>query len=308
MSTQLQNSAATLSFLAELRQEVRARIPAADELGGWLETAYGEAVFGATILAEDLTTLPRRARVLDVGAGSMLLSCALERAGVQVTALEPVAPGFSHLDRLRAMVLDVAAGTGSVPRQLRIPAEALAVEATFDYAFSINVMEHVDNVALVIARVLAALRPGGVYRFVCPNYLFPYEPHFDIPTLFSKALTERVFRRRISRSERVIEPLETWRGLNWISVPSIRRVCSRLHVVATFDRQLLVKYVGRALNDPEFQRRRHPLLRAALTVADRCHIVHALGWLPVSVQPALSCRIERPDESRHSRTAEHTVD
>ena len=201
MSTRLQTSEATLSFLAELRHELSARIPPAEELSAWLETAYGEAVFGATILAEDLAVLPRSARVLDVGAGSMLLSCALQLAGVQVTALEPVAPGFSHLDRLRAMVLEVSAGRGVVPHWLPIPAEALTLESTFDYAFSINVMEHVDDVALVIARVVAALRPGGVYRFVCPNYLFPYEPHFDMPTLFSKALTERVFGHRIRTSK-----------------------------------------------------------------------------------------------------------
>jgi hypothetical protein len=53
MSTRLQTSGATLSFLAELRQELSARIPPSEELSVWLETAYGEAVFGATILAED---------------------------------------------------------------------------------------------------------------------------------------------------------------------------------------------------------------------------------------------------------------
>jgi hypothetical protein len=66
MSTRFQNGAATLSFLAELRQELSARIPPAEALRAWLETAYGEAVFGATILAEDLAVLPPGAAVLDV--------------------------------------------------------------------------------------------------------------------------------------------------------------------------------------------------------------------------------------------------
>ena len=43
-------------------------------------------------------------------------------------------------------------------------------------------MEHVDDVPLVLRRVMSALRPGAAYRFVCPNYRFPFEPHFDIPT------------------------------------------------------------------------------------------------------------------------------
>jgi SAM-dependent methyltransferase len=209
-------------------------------------------------------------------------------------------------DRLRAMVLDASAEKGVVPERLSIPAETLTLESTFEYAFSINVMEHVDNVALVIARVLAALRPGGAYRFVCPNYLFPYEPHFDMPTLFSKTLTERVFGHRIRTSKLVVYPLGTWRGLNWISVPSIRRACDELEVVPTFDRGLLVKYVDRALKDSVFQQRRHRLLRAAVHVADRCHLVGALGWIPASAQPALSCRIERSARF-HQRTSARAV-
>lgn len=306
MSSRFDNSAATLRFLAELRQDLSARISPKEELSGWLETAYGEAVFGATILKADLAGLPPSARVLDVGAGSMLLSCALQRAGVHVTALEPAVPGFSHLDRLRAMVLDASAEKGVVPEWMSIPAEILTLESTFEYAFSINVMEHVDNVALVIARVLTALRPGGVYRFVCPNYLFPYEPHFDMPTLFSKTLTEHIFGQRIRRSKLVVDPVETWRGLNWISVPSIRRACAELEVVPTFDRDLLVKYADRALKDSVFQQRRHPLLRTALRFADRCHLVGALGWIPASAQPALSCRIERSARF-HRRSAERAV-
>ena len=60
-----------------------------------------------------------------------------------------------------------------------------------------NVMEHVEDPALAVDRLTAMLVPGASYRFLCPNYLFPYEPHFNMPTFGSKALTERLMRRRI---------------------------------------------------------------------------------------------------------------
>ena len=61
---------------------------------------------------------------------------------------------------------------------------------------------------------LSALRPGATFRFVCTNYRFPYEPHFDMPTLFAKSLTGGVLRPRILGSHTVIDPAGTWQSLN----------------------------------------------------------------------------------------------
>ena len=180
---------------AGVRRQVSAEAP---EMLALLEDYFGEATFGAAIVEPHLETLPAGASILEVGAGAQLLSCALQRAGFHVTALEPLAEGFSHLDRFRRIVVGVAAENGAVPAELQIPAEELAIESRFDFAFSINVMEHVSRVDIVLHRVLRALRPECGYRFVCPNYLFPYEPHFNIPTMISKSITKRVFGRQHS--------------------------------------------------------------------------------------------------------------
>jgi hypothetical protein len=238
--------------------------------------------------------LPTGSRVLEVGAGMLLLSCALQAAGYQVSALEPIGSGFSHLDRLRQIVWDFAVRRGCAPELHSIKAEQLDRDREFHYAFSINVMEHVDDVALVLRRVWSALRPGASYRFVCPNYAFPYEPHFDIPTLFSKALTERVFRRRILASPTVVDPLGTWTSLNWISVTSVRRIVrAALAIEPEFDQTVLHHFVRRARADASFQRRHSPLVRRAFTLLDT---VGAFKLVPASIQPVMSCRLER----RHS--------
>lgn len=273
-----------------MRRRVSSEAP---ELEGLLDDYFGEATFGAAIIESDLGTLPTGANILEVGAGALLLSCALQHSGFRVTALEPAAQGFSHLDRLRKIVVSVAAESRSVPEQLLIPGEELAIESRFDFAFSINVMEHVADVAVVLGRVLTAVRPGRGYRFVCPNYVFPYEPHFDIPTLFSKSITGRVFRRRILSSPNVVDPASAWASLNWISVPSVRRICRTLGVEPHFDRELFHRYVVRALSDPSFRRRRSACLSSMLRTVDRLGIVALSKHFPAVLQPAISCWIVR---------------
>jgi hypothetical protein len=159
-------------------------------------------------------------------------------------------------------------------------------------------MEHVDDVALVLQRVWAALCPGASYRFVCPNYTFPYEPHFAIPTLLSKRLTERMFHRRILASPTVVDPGGTWTSLNWISVASVRQIAREAFAVEPeFDQAMMHRYVHRAMDDASFQRRHSPFVRRLLTLLDT---VSAFKLIPVSIQPVMSCRLERPQRRTRS--------
>jgi SAM-dependent methyltransferase len=263
-----------------------------------LEAAFaeslGEARFGYATIAPELANLSAGSRVLEIGAGTLLLSCALQAHGFSCTAVEPIGPGFTHLKRLKALVWEYAGRHECRPELLSVRAEDLTLASEVDFAFSINVMEHVENVSLVLRRVWSALRPGAVYQFVCPNYTFPFEPHFDIPTIFSKSLTERLFRRRILGSKIVLDPVGTWQSLNWISVGAVRRACRHeLGVEPDFDRLACYRFVQRALNDAGFQRRHSVMLRALCTSLDTLGATTMLKWLPPGVQPALSCRVTR---------------
>lgn len=211
-----------------------------------------------------------------------------------MTAVEPVGIGFSHIDRLREIVLDFAREKGFAPSLYTILAEDLEFTSEFDYAFSINVMEHVKDVAVVIRRVLAAIRPACSYRFVCPNYLFPYEPHFNMPTLFSKALTQRLLGKYIRSSQSVADPAGTWESLNWISVSQVRRICGKdLEVVPIFDSSVFYQFIERALHDEDFQRRRGPLIMSVLKKMNRLGLTRWLTKIPVVCQPAMDCVIVR---------------
>ena len=274
-----------------MHEYLRSRAP---ELDGVVTDYVGEARFGASVITPDLAAIPSKARVLEVGAGAMLLSCALQAAGYDVTALEPVGAGFSHMARLRGLVLDYARTQGVPPAVVHVPAEALEARTEFDFAFSINVMEHVHDVAVVLQRVWSALRPGGAYRFVCPNYSFPFEPHFGIPTFGGKSLTWRLFRRRILASRLVVDPEGAWASLNWITVKQVRTICRREFGVAPeFDRDVSYRFIRRAMSDPSFQRRHGRALRATAHALAATGLIELARLVPPVVQPAMSCRITR---------------
>jgi hypothetical protein len=156
----------------------------------------------------------------------------------------------------------------------------------------------VDDVAEVLRRTWRALRPGAAYRFVCPNYTFPYEPHFGMPTLGSKALTARAFRARIAASTRVVDPAGTWASLNWITVAGVRRICRQeLGVEPEFDRSVFRRFSVRAVSDPAFRQRRGVVTRATMTALDTVGALALLDLLPAGVQPAMSVRIVKPGPS-----------
>lgn len=276
-------------------EDVRAHVAQTAPALLWLFEIYvGEARFGRSLVAIDLARLPSGAPVLEVGAGAMLLSCQLVREGFAVTALEPTSSGFSHFDDLRAQVLTCAQKIGCMPQILQQPVETLDAPSAFAYAFSINVMEHVGQVGLALQRVVASLQHGAQYRFTCPNYLFPYEPHFNLPILFSKPLTAWLLRSRIMGSTRMPDPAGTWESLNWIDVWQIRRAVRRMPGVSvSFNRDMLVNTLERMVSDADFAERRSPLVRTVVGWLVRRRLHRLFRLIPVLVQPVIDCRIIR---------------
>ena len=278
-------------LLDEVRDIVRRDAPHLERL---LEIFAQEARVGREWLAPSLNRLAPGAAILEVGAGLMLLSCQLAKEGFRVAALEPVGEGFSSFSELQKLVLVYAEKRGIAPEVLPIPVEQLDQDSSFDFAYSINVMEHVGNFAVALERVGRAIRPGCEYRFMCANYLFPYEPHFNIPTLFSKSLTEKLFRRRIYANTRVGDAAGVWKSLNWITVPKVVRAVQNLSGVSvSFDRSMLEAVLLRAVGDREFSERRSRWVRSLAKGAVGLGL-HRLGkWIPPFLQPVMDCSMKR---------------
>lgn len=278
-------------WLADVHGFIAGQAP---ELLPLFEVYSAEARFGRRYIAMDLQRLPAGASVLEVGAGSLLLSCQLVREGFDVTALEPIGSGFSHFERMRELVLNKAQLLGCRPKMLNMPAESMSTNSQFDYAFSVNVMEHVQDVARTLANVGASLKPGATYRFTCPNYMFPYEPHFNSPTLFSKKLTERVLGGKIFSNKTLADPLGTWESLNWIDVIQIRKGIQRIpDLRVEFNRNFLTVTLERIAFDKEFALRRSRWMRVIILALVRLRLHHLASLIPAMFQPVIDCMVIR---------------
>lgn len=281
--------------MEEWLQDIRAHCALkAPELLSLFDIYAAEAAFGRNYISADIMLLKPGARIVEVGAGAFLLSCQLAREGFEVTALEPTGSGFSHFDQLRQLVRERAASLGCLPRVVDLPAEAFTERTVYDFAFSVNVMEHVDDVSRVMANIANSLVAGASYRFTCPNYLFPYEPHFNIPTVYSKKLTERLFYRRIFENKAMPDPAGAWQSLNWIDVLQVRRVARGLAGVrATFNRSLMVSTLERVAVDEDFASRRSPAIRIILLTVVRLRLHQIFRFVPAMFQPIMDCRLEK---------------
>ncbi|MDO8753632.1 MAG: methyltransferase domain-containing protein [Anaerolineales bacterium] len=278
-------------FLGELRESLLASHA---HLLPLFDTFAQEARFARSWLATNLDLLPVGSEILEVGAGLMLLSCQLQREGFSVTALEPIDIGFSVFSELQGIVLQFAKQHGYAPKVIPIGAEQLEIEGVFDFAFSVNVMEHVRSVPRTLEQVGRALAVGGEYRFTCPNYWFPYEPHFNIPIIFSKGVTQRLFHDAIFQSTRVTDPKGTWESLNWINVNQIRRIVTRLDgLKLAFDSELMVRMLERVAEDPDFAKRRSAWACALIGAFVKLRIHRLARFVPATLQPIIDCHIRR---------------
>lgn len=214
-------------------------------------------------------------RVLEVGAGTGVVSSILRARGLDVTALEPVIPGFDLFDVIREELTARGAQLAALDRR---PAAALdpARDGLFDRIFSINVLEHCQPLGQTLDRLAAVLAPGGVMVHSCPNYRIPYEPHYRMPLV---PLAPRL--TALARSHLAEEPL--WRSLNFITAGDVRRAARRNRLAVHFEAGVLSAAVARLARDPAFARRQGwaGRLAAAVGRADRFSLLERLpgSWL-----------------------------
>ncbi|MFC1688487.1 class I SAM-dependent methyltransferase [Pseudomonadota bacterium] len=244
-----------------------------------------EALFFDSVLDDDLAQLRNSASILEVGAGIGLLSMLTSLRGFTVTAYEPESDGFGHMRQIRKILGDCWIGPAlDVTFIDDYFTNNVADGPGFEFAYAINVIEHVPDPERLIQDVTSSLSPDGRARFICPNYDFPYEPHLGIPTLWNKSLTKRVFRRSIGNSS--IDNIEAfWSDLSWPSVRTLKRGLAGCGVHLSFDRRAVRDYVSRLETDAGFVERKGRLFkfaRAALTplISFGAKII-PVRWLPI---------------------------
>jgi len=248
-----------------------------------------EARFGLSRVLPVLASLGRdHPEVLEVGAGSCILSAYLASRNVRITALEPLGPEFDFFTDLQSSVVDFCRRKGIPFDVVRATGEQIDILERFDLAFTINALEHMRDPLLTLDNMLRSLKPGGALLAHCPNYTVPLEVHFNILLVTrSKPINEWLYRSKIARYPAV------WNELNFIRYIDVRRHLRRRGSSFTFNTSVLRDAVRRLLDDPIFAQRMPMPVRVIGSILRYTGLVQALGLLPARLQTPMEVLIRK---------------
>lgn len=150
--------------------------------------------------------------ILELGFGNGLFLECCERAGMTAAGLE-----------VRQNVYEKTAA--KFPRMNLKLYEGLdipALDASFDFVVSFQVLEHVQSMELFIAESVRVLKPGGLMYHRFPNYRSFYEGHYKLPWLpFLNKRTGRTYLKIIRHYTGYYE------SLNLTKTADITRLCKQ---------------------------------------------------------------------------------
>jgi SAM-dependent methyltransferase len=257
--------------------------------GPMYERFVNEARFGLSRVLRTLSSFrPETVEVLEVGAGSCILSSYLASKRLHVTAVEPLGPEFDFFTELQHRVLDFCRRKAIDLTLVRTTGELLDLPGRFDVAFTINALEHMRDPLLTIDNMYDSLKPGGVVLVHCPNYTIPFDSHFSILLITrSKALNKWLHGSRISRYPSV------WDELNLIRYIDVRRHLVNRRLNFNFDRSVMHDLMVRLLNDPIFAERMPAVFRCIGSTLRYSGLLHALALVPTRFQTPMEVQIRK---------------
>lgn len=282
-------------FLSELRREAHRWLAASQPHRPDLKdklTIYLNEVPVALGLLEELGPNFAGGRVLEVGGGIGAVAASLAHLGFEVVAIEPGGPGFEDMLILQK---SVEAALGRLPEPSGsyaihpIGVEDLDPDAhgRFEVVFSSNVLEHVEDPALALDRMQAVLADGGVQTHVCPNYAFPYEPHFFVPLLpFVPAATRWLLPRSMTAT-----PL--WSSLNFVTARQVRRWARSAGVDVLFAPGVLAGALDRFVSDAVFAER-HRGLGTVVRLLQKLGLVRLVRRIPAGLSSPMRFTVHKP--------------
>lgn len=280
-----------MTFIEEIASAELIGKQESEFLSSWI-TYTNEAHWGWSLIESDVRKLAKESKILELGSGPNILAAQVTSTGMQVTAVEPSGQGFSVMSLLGKRVHEYATKREVVFETQNLTGEKLSEIEKYDYIYSVNVMEHVSDVYKVLDNAVTALKPNATYRFVCPNYGFPFEPHFNVPTFLNKRLTNALMRRYALNRSTLPDAIELWNSLNWITVSKLRRWAkANPGVAVAFSNYALNSYILRGASDEVFQKR-HPRL-TKLSVAAEPILLGAAKLLPKRISPFIDIRITK---------------
>ena len=216
-----------------------------------------EAEFGLSYLKEKIDSFEGAAKILEVGCGTGILLSMLaeEFSQHELNGIEPFGDGHSLFKDLNSAVRKIGVN-------IKIePYEEHKSETKYDLIYCVNVFEHVNDWRHFLNWAADNLNEGGVFFVLCPNYGFPYEPHFRIPIIFNKSLTHQLFKNYIGRFEKNMDSgtFGLWNSLNFVKKKEVRKFFNQTELSQKFvmndETSVIDDMVDRVSEDEEFRKR-----------------------------------------------------
>ena len=273
---------------ATVEESVRKERP---ELLDLFYTYQKEAAQARSFLDKNLLELPDGAEILEVGGGILALAVQLASEGFEITTVEPVGDGFGEIPFIMQKYLALAQHENLSIKLIDLPIEQCAFAKKFNYIFLINVMEHLQDPYLTLIQITDMLEHQGEYRFICPNYDFPYEPHFG-KFLFSRKNKSFFLARNRATSEQMSkdECYGLYNSLNFLTYRKLLKCTGENKVNLNANKLALYEIFIRSLEDPILQAR-HTKLLPIVKLIDKLQISSILRKIPVRYQPVLDVKV-----------------
>lgn len=195
-----------------------------------------------------LNALPNGASVLKVGCGGGILMSMLSerRPNLHFTGIEPFGDGFTGLTELT----DFLRTRGMTIHKTDY--EDFTPPTQYDFIYLVNVFEHLPDWRDFLQSVECWLKPTGTCIILCPNYDFPFEPHFNRPTYGRKAAMAKRYAPRIKFVEDKYKMPSLWDSLNFVKLSDVKAEMPNTGLTLTIDPDITGRIAERLNWDQTF--------------------------------------------------------
>ena len=201
-------------------------------------------------------------RVLEVGSGTSILLNELSEIVPEKTffGVDPHERGFDNYGPISKKM--------TLSKNMKLfhgDFNEFNQEKDFDLIYSFNVFEHLKNQNKYIDTMNNLLSLNGKSLIFCPNYDFPYEPHFVIPIIYNKELTYKIFKKKIDKHEHATGEIGLWDGLNLCSKKKIKKYLTKYNYQFKFDNKIKDRLFKRIDDDQSKYFKKRQLIVTKIT-------------------------------------------
>lgn len=201
-------------------------------------------------------------KILEIGSGTGILLKELSEYFPKkfFFGLDPHKTGFHGYERISSNISNKNLSL------YRVSLKNFKNKFFFDLIFSFNTFEHIKNQDQYLMITKDLLSDRGKKIIFCPNYDFPYEPHFKLPILFNKKITYFFFRNIIRNYERKTKEYGLWKNLNLNGKKKIESLLIKNKLNFFFDNKIYDKILNRITDDESkfFKKRQFMVSKLAL--------------------------------------------